>query len=591
MLCMQIESFPREISPPVGSHPRTIKIIKSCALSANVALFHIFSAFINLPLLIQNLRMVSVRMTEQAQSQFHTCGLRIAPGEDGQLPTSNLESPPGGHGPPRMAMRKGTFWRNGTHIKVAFMGDTNIGNEVISKDASQFVKDKVIEKANIWEVYANIKFDFVQMTDNPDIRVAFGPDKGSWSYLGTQCRSIDKRQPTMNFGWFTDRTEDDEFERVAVHEFGHALGCTHELQSPAAGTIQWDREKVYDYYLRTNGWKRPEVDAQVLTQDDPSLDIDTMFDATSIMCYPIPPGLTKNGLVIGWNIHLSPIDEDFIGKVYPKRTHDAGEFSTNQLPQRDLPNNLNTMEVTFQPPYLSPPKFAYGLSAIYMSGEANIRIAAAIDQVTLSSCQVHVDTWNDSKLNAAAVSWVETSDAGKYQMGIFDTKTIYKFGEIPEVVTEHIIFNSPFDSEKPTVLLFLKGLDMAKERDWNVSTSVAKVSNSGFDITVTTPGTPNGFGTIVSWLAFPSSTPAVCGGNVNTGTAKGGNVAFPKGKFPQGSPPGRVMVALNGIAFGHGKDLKIKVYADEITQDGFVWHVESGVDSLWKGAGFSWIAQ
>jgi hypothetical protein len=489
-----------------------------------------------------------------------------------------------------MAMRKGTFWQNGTHIKVAFMGNTSIGNKVISKDASQFVKDKVIEKARTWQAYANIKFVFVKMTENPDIRVAFGPSTGSWSYLGTECREIDKRQPTMNFGWFDDGTDDDEFERVAVHEFGHALGCTHELQSPAAGTIQWDRDAVYKYYFDHDGWSPDEVDAQVLNQDDPSWDIDTMFDASSIMCYPIPPGLTKNGLVIGWNLHLSPIDQDFIGKVYPKRTHDAGEFFSDQLPQRDLPNNLNTMEVTFQPPYPSPPSFAYGLGGIHMSTEANIRIAAAIDQVTGSSCQVHADTWNDSKLYAAGVSWVETSDAGKYQTGIFDTKTVYKFGEIPEVVTKHIKFNPPFNDDDLTVLVFLKGLDMAKDRDWNVSTSVANISQSSFDITVTTPGTSNGFGTIVSWLAFPKSTPAVCGGVVKTGIAKGGNIAFPEGKFPQGSPPGRVMVALNEIACGHGKDLNIKVYADEISEDGFVWHAESGVDSLWQGGGFSWIA-
>ena len=534
--------------------------------------------------------MVSMSMTEQAQSQYHSCGLRIAPDGDAHNPNSNLQSPAGGHGPPHMAMKKGTFWQNGAHIKAAFMGNTSSGGTVLSRDASQFVKDKVIEKAKIWETYANITIDFVQMKDNPDVRIAFGPDGGSWSYLGIQCQSIDKTQPTMNFGWFNDSTEDTEFERVAVHEFGHALGCTHELQSPAAGTIQWDRAAVYKYYLDTNGWSTAQVDAQVLLPDDPNLDIDTMFDATSIMCYPIPAGLTTNGLVIGWNVHLSPLDEDFIGKVYPKSTHDAGTFSTDQLPTRDPPNNLNTLEVNFQPAYTSSPSFAHGLSAIHMSAKANIRVAAAIDQVKSSSCQVHADTWNDSKLYAAGVSWVESSDAKKFQVGTFDTKDVNKPGKIPTTVTQHIQFGSAFDSGKPNVLLFLKGLDMAKERDWNVSTSVSKVSATGFDITVNTPGTSNGFGTIVSWLAYPESTPAVCGGVVDTKAVKKGSVSFPKGKFPRGSPPGRVMLALNGISFGHGKDLKIRVYADEITESGFVWYAESGVDSLWKGASFSWVA-
>jgi serralysin len=206
-----------------------------------------------------------------------------------------------------MAMKKGTFWPNGTHIKVAFMGDT-----ANSRDASDFVKAKVQEKAKIWETYANIVFDFVDMSQTPDVRVSFGPNTGSWSYLGTECKGIDVASPTMNYGWFNDQTQDDEFERTAVHEFGHALGCTHELQSPSAGTIVWNKQAVYDYYQQNDGWDPAQVDAQVLTPDNPNNDIDTMFDSTSIMCYPIPDGLAN--IVIGWNKHLSPIDEDFIGE-------------------------------------------------------------------------------------------------------------------------------------------------------------------------------------------------------------------------------------------------------------------------------------
>jgi serralysin len=206
-----------------------------------------------------------------------------------------------------MAMKKGTFWANGTHIKVAFMGDT-----ATSEDASDFVKAKVQEKAKIWETYANIVFDFVDMSQTPDVRVSFGPDTGSWSYIGTECKRINVANPTMNYGWFNDQTQDDEFERTAVHEFGHALGCTHELQSPSAGAIVWNKQAVYDYYKRNDGWGQAKVDAQVLTPDNPNNDIDTMFDPTSIMCYPIPEGLAN--VVIGWNKQLSPIDEDFIGE-------------------------------------------------------------------------------------------------------------------------------------------------------------------------------------------------------------------------------------------------------------------------------------
>ncbi|WP_218780913.1 hypothetical protein [Paenibacillus amylolyticus] len=42
----------------------------------------------------------------------------------------------------------------------------------------------------------------------------------------------------MNFGWFDQDTEESEFERTVMHEFGHALGCIHEHQT-CPSTLGW----------------------------------------------------------------------------------------------------------------------------------------------------------------------------------------------------------------------------------------------------------------------------------------------------------------------------------------------------------------
>jgi len=113
------------------------------------------------------------------------------------------------------------------------------------------IKAKIRQYASVWTQYANIHFDFVDDAD-AEIRVNVDNSGQSWSRVGTGCLAVSPDQPTMNFGWLTDSTPDDEFSRVIVHEFGHAVGCIHEHQSPAAG-IPWNRTAVEEYYMRTQG--------------------------------------------------------------------------------------------------------------------------------------------------------------------------------------------------------------------------------------------------------------------------------------------------------------------------------------------------
>ncbi|MDV3908069.1 peptidase M12 [Elizabethkingia anophelis] len=206
---------------------------------------------------------------------------------------------------PRGAVIKSTKWPNGSVITVGLYGGT------------AKVRSKVMQYAQEWSKYANITFKFVT-SGTPQIRVTFTQGAGSYSYLGTQALNRPSNSETMNFGWFDDNTDEVDFRRTTIHEFGHALGLIHEHQNPLAN-IPWDKQKVYDYYKGApNNWDSTKVNINLFTKYSTTQTQYSAYDTQSIMHYPINSDLTTNGFSVGWNSDLSSTDKQFIGTVYPK---------------------------------------------------------------------------------------------------------------------------------------------------------------------------------------------------------------------------------------------------------------------------------
>jgi len=207
----------------------------------------------------------------------------------------------------RAALLNGAKWDQGDSITIRFL------------EGSKDLQDRVRKVAEEWTApgMANLTLEFRNQGPT-DIRIAFQQGNGSWSYLGTMCRQIAESRPTMNYGWLTPDSPEDELRRVVLHEFGHALGLIHEHQNPKGG-IKWNKDAVVqDLSGPPNNWSLATIESNMFKKYLATEVTATDTDSVSIMMYPIPITWTVDGFSAGLNAGLSQNDKSLIRAVYPQ---------------------------------------------------------------------------------------------------------------------------------------------------------------------------------------------------------------------------------------------------------------------------------
>lgn len=209
----------------------------------------------------------------------------------------------------RMAVVNTKKWAAGTTLRCRFL------------DGTPTMRRKVQTIAKRWESYCSIRFRFVE-SGPAEIRISFFADAGSWSAVGRDALNTQyfpTHQPTMNYGWLRDGTDNAEYERVVLHEFGHALGCIHEHQSPTF-TRRWNVEAVMRYFQGPpNYWSPQDIQHNVLSKYSRQGVSATQFDPRSIMLYSFDGALFGDGLgPTNSNRALSAYDIRMIGSMYPR---------------------------------------------------------------------------------------------------------------------------------------------------------------------------------------------------------------------------------------------------------------------------------
>ncbi|CAM6108439.1 unnamed protein product [Calypogeia fissa] len=213
--------------------------------------------------------------------------------------------------PSRLAVARSKLWPNGSTLTIKFLDDDPTWQE------------EIVVCFRIWLRHANLRIKVVT-EGTADIRIEFNDRNEFSSYVGTDCQQIvDENAPTMSLDM---RSVSQISQRYHVlHEIGHALGCIHEHQSPAAN-FQWLEAVMYEFYQTIHGWTRDDVYRNLIRPADDGT-IYSEFDKCSIMMYPILPGHAECGgepFVVGQNFDLSPTDMTYFSSMYP-HTSDTSE--------------------------------------------------------------------------------------------------------------------------------------------------------------------------------------------------------------------------------------------------------------------------
>lgn len=171
-----------------------------------------------------------------------------------------------------------------------------------------------------------INFDWIdQMQYDSDIRISLTPDGTFWSLVGTDTRLSGSNLVTLNLGFNNSEyyASDDtsnfyvrEFQRLVLHEFGHALGFIHEHLSPKS-RITFNEPAAIAYF-RKNGLGHltdDQIREQVLTPE-PDAENLTGFDLKSVMLYPFPASIANPPTDNNWE--LSAGDIETVRRAYPQ---------------------------------------------------------------------------------------------------------------------------------------------------------------------------------------------------------------------------------------------------------------------------------
>jgi hypothetical protein len=162
------------------------------------------------------------------------------------------------------------------------------------------------------------------------------------------------------------------------------------------------------------------------------------------------------------------------------RDFQFGSFSTLEDHNWDVRQPKTTRQIAFPQGYNAPPNVILWLNVLDVTSQESWRFQASADDITPEHFVVNLNTWGDSYLSSARVSWIAfPSDRRNFASGWFSTDQLQPWQRPQQKFTQNVRFDRPF-SKTPHVAVALNGVDFGVQANLRVQVVAVDITTTGF---------------------------------------------------------------------------------------------------------------
>jgi H-type lectin domain len=228
-----------------------------------------------------------------------------------------------------------------------------------------------------------------------------------------------------------------------------------------------------------------------------------------------------------------------------------------------------------------------------MGKNANIRAKVTTENITRTSATYHFTSWLDTTNYSGSSNSLNLAPSNLEFLTGEHMRCLISDPKSP--ASTRIRFQRPFITP-PKVVVFFNYIDLDKRRNWRLKTTATDIDINGFTLNIETWDDTILYAAQAAWVAYPEDKPYIFSTSVNTHEVR----AWYKPQLTQSKSINfadveflkdpNVFVAWNMFDIDCCANFRLSMYADNITQQGLTWHIDTWMDTVLYSAGATIVA-